>query len=66
MGELATHDATVAPHEAAFVGDSYGHDALAAQAAGLRALLLDPLDLYPDCACPRIRRLTDLLGPDVA
>jgi putative hydrolase of the HAD superfamily len=64
--QLALTQLGVAPHEAAFVGDSYGHDALAAQAAGLRALLLDPLDLYPDCACPRIRRLTDLLGPAVA
>ena len=31
-------------HEAAFVGDSYAHDALAARAAGLRSVLLDPLD----------------------
>jgi HAD superfamily hydrolase (TIGR01509 family) len=51
----------VEPHEAVFVGDSYAHDALAAQAAGMRAVLLDPLDLHPEAACPRIRALGDLL-----
>jgi len=55
----------VEPHEAVFVGDSYAHDALAAQAAGLRAVLLDPLDLHPEAACARIRRLGDLLPREV-
>jgi FMN phosphatase YigB (HAD superfamily) len=47
--------------EAVFVGDSYVHDALAARDAGLRAVLLDPLDMHPEAVCPRIRRLGDLL-----
>jgi HAD superfamily hydrolase (TIGR01509 family) len=47
-------------HEAAYVGDSYAHDALAAQAAGLRGMLLDPLDLHPASVCPRIRSLGEL------
>jgi HAD superfamily hydrolase (TIGR01549 family) len=51
----------VEPNEAAFVGDSYAHDALAARAVGMRAILLDPLDLHPEAVCPRIRRLGDLL-----
>ncbi|HEX8187148.1 MAG TPA: HAD family hydrolase [Pyrinomonadaceae bacterium] len=51
----------VGPPEAVFVGDSYAHDALAARAAGMRAVLLDPLDLHPEAVCPRIRRLGDLL-----
>ena len=51
----------VEAREAVFVGDSYAHDALAARAAGLRAVLLDPLDLHPEAACPRIRALGDLL-----
>ena len=55
----------VEPHEAVFVGDSYAHDALAALAAGLSAVLLDPLDLHPEAACPRIRRLRDLLPREV-
>jgi HAD superfamily hydrolase (TIGR01509 family) len=51
----------VEPDEAVFVGDSYAHDALAARAAGLRAVLLDPLDLHPEAVVPRIRALGDLL-----
>ena len=53
----------LAPDEAAFVGDSYGHDALAARGAGLRAIMLDPLELYPDCECTRIRSLRELIEP---
>lgn len=48
------------PHEAAYVGDSYAHDALAARAVGLRGILLDPLDLHPESICPRIKSLDDL------
>lgn len=48
--------------EAVFIGDSYAHDALAALAVGIRAILLDPLDLYPDCVCPRIRTLGELIA----
>lgn len=55
----------VKPGEAVFVGDSYAHDALAARAAGMRAALVDPLDLYPEAVCPRIRRLGDLLPAEV-
>ena len=55
----------VEPDEAVFVGDSYAHDALAARAAGMRAVLLDPLDLHPEAVCPRIRRLGDLLPREV-
>jgi len=51
--------------EAAFVGDSYAHDALAARAVGMRAVLLDPLGLHPDSVCPRIERLADLLRGEV-
>ncbi|MFL6336658.1 MAG: HAD family hydrolase [Pyrinomonadaceae bacterium] len=55
----------VEAHEAVFVGDSYAHDALAAQAAGMRAVLLDPFDLHPEAVCPRIRALGDLLPREV-
>ena len=55
----------VEPAEAAFVGDSYAHDALAARAVGMRAVLLDPLDMHPESVCPRIRRLGDLLRGEV-
>jgi len=55
----------VEPDGAVFVGDSYTHDALAARAAGMRAVLLDPFDLHPESVCPRIRRLGDLLRGEV-
>ena len=49
------------PGEAAYVGDSYVHDALAARAVGMRGILLDPLDLHPESVCPRIRSLGELV-----
>jgi len=47
------------------VGDLYHVDVAGARAAGLRAVLFDVADLYPDADCPRIRalgELADLLG----
>ena len=52
-------------HEAAFVGDSYAYDALAARANGLRGILLDPLDLHPESVCPRIKSLDELCSNGV-
>ena len=52
----------VEPGEAAFVGDSYAHDALAALAVGMGAILLDPLELHPEAVCPRVRALAELVG----
>lgn len=51
--------------EAAFVGDSYAHDALAARAVGMRAILLDPLGLHTESVCPRIESLSELLSDEV-
>ncbi|HET6891975.1 MAG TPA: HAD-IA family hydrolase [Pyrinomonadaceae bacterium] len=48
-------------YEAAYVGDSYVHDALAAQKIGLRGILLDRLDLHSESICPRISSLGDLI-----
>jgi HAD superfamily hydrolase (TIGR01509 family) len=58
---MALEGLGVEAHEAAFVGDSYAHDALAARDAGLRAILLDPFGLRPDSVCPRVERLGDLI-----
>ncbi|HLL72864.1 MAG TPA: HAD-IA family hydrolase [Pyrinomonadaceae bacterium] len=58
--QLALSRLELEPEEAAYVGDSYGHDALAALAVGIRAVLLDPLGLYPESVCPRIRTLGEL------
>jgi putative hydrolase of the HAD superfamily len=57
---LALESLELEPHEAAYVGDSYAHDALAARAVGLRGILLDPLDLHPESVCPRIKSLGEL------
>lgn len=62
---LALEGLGVEAGEAAFVGDSYAHDALAARAVGMRAVLLDPLGLHPESVCPSIRRLGDLLPREV-
>lgn len=50
----------VEPRDAAFVGDSYGQDCLPALAAGMAAVLVDPLDLHPESDCPRVRALGEL------
>jgi HAD superfamily hydrolase (TIGR01509 family) len=59
---LALERLGVEAAEAAFVGDSYVHDALAARAVGMRAILLDPLGMHPESVCPRINRLGDLIS----
>jgi HAD superfamily hydrolase (TIGR01662 family) len=52
----------VAPDEAVYVGDSYGHDVMGAERAGLRAILLDPLDIYAESDCTRIQSLAELVN----
>ena len=59
---LALERLELEAHEAAYIGDSYAHDALAARATGLRGILLDPLDLHPESICPRIRSLSELIN----
>ena len=59
--QLALKKLGVAASEAAYVGDSYVHDALAAKGAGLHALLLDAADMHPESVCPRIRSLGELI-----
>jgi putative hydrolase of the HAD superfamily len=62
--QLALARLGIEPAEAVYIGDSYGHDALPALRLGMRAVLLDPLDLYPESICPRIRTLGELVGQD--
>ena len=50
--------------ESAYVGDEYQTDAKAAQAAGMLGIFLDRNNHRPVTDLPRIRRLSDLLGPD--
>jgi HAD superfamily hydrolase (TIGR01662 family) len=59
---LALERLGVEAGDAAFVGDSYESDALAARAVGMRAILIDPLGLHPESVCPRIASLRELVG----
>ncbi len=43
-----------------YVGDNFFADYQGARAAGLDALLFDPMDLFPDLPVPRIRRLDEV------
>lgn len=43
------------------VGDIYQVDVVGARAAGVRGVLLDAADLYPEADCPRVRSLADLV-----
>lgn len=51
----------VSPAATLSVGDSYDADVVGAQRAGITAVLLDPLEIYPDAPCRVIRRLDELL-----
>jgi putative hydrolase of the HAD superfamily len=44
------------------VGDLYHIDVVGARAAGLAAVLLDAAALYEGYDCPRIRRISELVG----
>ncbi len=44
------------------VGDIYHVDVVGARAAGIRAMLLDPLDLYAEYPCERVRSLDELVA----
>ncbi|MDX2166082.1 MAG: HAD family hydrolase [Deltaproteobacteria bacterium] len=59
--QLALEACGVAPQEALFVGDIYEIDVTGARAAGMEAVLIDPLDLYGEVDCRRISALRELL-----
>lgn len=53
----------VLPHEAAYVGDSYGYDVIGARRAGLHPILLDRTGAYEsEPELTRIRSLTELVA----
>jgi len=58
---LALEKLKLPASEVVYVGDSYGHDVLAARRAGLRAILVDALDLYHDVEPARIAKLGELI-----
>lgn len=58
---LALERLGVEPEVAVYVGDLYGHDVLAAERAGMRAILIDPFNLHHDKDCVRISTLGELI-----
>jgi HAD superfamily hydrolase (TIGR01549 family) len=58
--QIAIERSGASPESTMHVGDLYHVDVEGARAAGLRAMLLDPLDLYADFDCERVRSLNEL------
>lgn len=58
---MAAEQMGVRPEEAVYVGDIYEIDVLGARAAGMQAILIDPLWKWTDRDCTRIRGIHDLL-----
>lgn len=56
----------VGPADAMMIGDSLRADVGGAEAAGVRAALLDPFDLYPDAPVPRFARFPDFVDAVLA
>jgi FMN phosphatase YigB (HAD superfamily) len=50
----------VEPEGALYVGDNYFADIVGAQSAGLKAVLIDPVNLFPEANCMVIERLPEL------
>ncbi len=50
------------PCDAAYVGDSFGHDVIGAQRAGLHPILLDRSEAYAETEFTRIGSLRDLVS----
>jgi len=63
---LAVDRLGIGPHEAAYVGDSYGYDVVGAQRAGLIPILLDRSGGYEGVEVTRIRSLSELIEPRIA
>jgi putative hydrolase of the HAD superfamily len=59
--EHALERLTARPESTVHVGDIYNVDIVGAQAAGIRAILLDPLNLYAEYSCERVRSLDHLV-----
>lgn len=58
---LALERARVAAAEAVHVGDQYKLDVVGAREVGIKPLLIDRADVYPEVNdCPRIRSLTEV------
>jgi len=60
--QAALKKAQVKPEEAIYVGDQYDLDIVGARGVGMKALLIDRNNYFPDITdCPRIGSLTDIV-----
>jgi FMN phosphatase YigB (HAD superfamily) len=60
---LLLHAASLAgvePKATMYVGDNYFADVIAARCAGMRPVLFDPMELFPEADCPVIGSLGEL------
>ena len=58
--EIALERAGASPSHTVHVGDFYHIDVAGARGAGLRAVLVDEANLYPNADCPRVRSVSEL------
>jgi len=59
--QAALEKAQVKPEESIYIGDQYDLDIVGARGVGMKALLIDRNDYFPDITnCPRIRSLTEI------
>jgi HAD superfamily hydrolase (TIGR01549 family) len=59
---LALERAGLHPEQAAYVGDFYSLDVVAARRVGLAAILLDPLGVWPPVDCLKVKDLFEVPG----
>jgi HAD superfamily hydrolase (TIGR01662 family) len=60
--EHALQRAGVIAGESVYVGDNYFADVVGSQRAGLTPILVDPLDIFPEADCTRIKTFDELIG----
>jgi HAD superfamily hydrolase (TIGR01549 family) len=58
--QYALDEMDVKPEHAVYVGDNYFADVIGAQNAGMQAILIDPINLFPEADCMVIERLPDI------
>lgn len=61
---IALEAMSASPQETTYVGDLPSVDVLGARQAGLTPVLIDPLDLFPEAGCRRIRGIADLVADE--
>jgi len=57
----ALQRAGVAAGEVVYVGDNYFADVVGSRRAGLTPVLVDPLNIFPDADCIRIKTFDELI-----